>query len=59
MPEIDPRFLLLVVIVVVAFVLAFGKGRGAMGPDLRRVCRNCGAAHPSFAKFCRRCGKRI
>jgi predicted amidophosphoribosyltransferase len=56
--EIDPMFLLVVAMVVVGVVLVFSKSRN-LGPDLRRTCRDCGAAHPSFAKFCRRCGKRL
>ena len=57
--EIDPRFLMLIAIVAVILLLLFGPGRRNIGPDLRKTCRNCGAAHPSFARFCRRCGKRI
>ena len=56
--EIDPMFLLVVAMVVVGVVLVFSKNRN-LGPDLRKVCRDCGTAHPSFAKFCRRCGKRL
>jgi len=56
--EIDPMFLLVVAMLVVGVVLVFSKSRN-LGPDLRRTCRDCGAAHPSFAKFCRRCGKRL
>ena len=57
--DIDPRFLMLVAIVVVALLLVFGSGHRRVGPDMRRMCRSCGAAHPSFARFCRRCGKRL
>jgi hypothetical protein len=56
--ELDPRFLMLVAIVVVFVLLIFGGRRGA-GADMRRMCRSCGAAHPSFARYCRRCGKRL
>jgi predicted amidophosphoribosyltransferase len=56
--EIDPMFLLVVAMVVVGVVLVFSKNKH-IGPDLRKVCRDCGAAHPQFAKFCRRCGKRL
>ena len=55
--DIDPRFLMLVAIVAVALVLLFGERRG--GPDVRRVCRACGAAHLSFARFYQRCGRKL
>ena len=57
-PELfHPRFLILVIIVLVAFVLITAPAR--RGRSAQRMCRNCGAAHPYFARFCRRCGQRL
>ena len=53
----DPKFLMVVMIVAAVVIVIFAPSRRV--GELRRTCRNCGAAHPTFARFCRRCGKRL
>jgi hypothetical protein len=56
---VDARFLIILVVVIVALVLIFSTGRRGGTALIGRTCRDCGAGHPPFARFCRRCGKRL
>jgi hypothetical protein len=56
---VDVRFLIVLVVVIVAVLLIFGSGRRGTGSLAGRACRDCGTGHPPFARFCRRCGKRL
>lgn len=58
MPEMNPAFVFVVVLVVV-FLIAVLSGRGHARSAGHRVCRGCGADHPRYARFCRRCGMRL
>jgi predicted nucleic acid-binding Zn ribbon protein len=58
MPELNPAFVFIIVLVVVFLVAVLsGKGTARLGP--RRMCKSCGAIHPDYAKFCRRCGEKL
>jgi predicted amidophosphoribosyltransferase len=58
MPEMNPAFVFIIVLVVVFLVAVLsGRGHARLGPQ--RLCKTCGASHPGYARFCRRCGQKL
>jgi ribosomal protein L40E len=62
--EAMPKFAMLIIIAVVAFVLIVGSASRRQSRSLERrfevrICPKCGANEPIHAMFCGSCGTRI
>ena len=62
--EVAPKFALLIMIAVIAFVVIVSSAGRRQSRSLERrfevrICPRCGANEPTHAMFCGRCGTRI